>query len=108
MRPLENFPFAVSIADAAKITGLSESTIRKSFMTPGRRPPGLPNPPPHIRPTPGRILVLTAPLPAWVAGLGQGSATPVSRRRGARTKVERLRGAIDAQRVVTDSVGGDA
>lgn len=86
-----DLPYAVSISEASALCGVSLSTMRKSFMDPAKRPKGVPNPPPHVRPTPRRVLVLVDGLPGWVAGLGSIAASPQpARKRGAPTKAERI------------------
>jgi hypothetical protein len=79
----------IRIREAAEITGLPTSLLRKSFMREERRPKNVP-PPPHKRI--GRaIYILADDLAAWVEGLGRPSATaPHERRqRGRPTVTER-------------------
>jgi hypothetical protein len=75
--------FLIRMADAAQITGLPISLIRKSFMSEVRRPPNVPGPPPHKRI--GRaIYILADRLEDWVAGLEE----PKRRRRSIRKEPE--------------------
>jgi hypothetical protein len=60
----------IRIPEAAEITGLPPSLLRKSFMCEERRPKNIPNPPPHKRI--GRaVYILANQLPAWVESLGR-------------------------------------
>src|SRR5262249_51789025 len=42
-------PHLVRVPEAARITGLPRSILRKSFMREEKRPPNIPPPPPHRR-----------------------------------------------------------
>src|SRR4051812_17920997 len=60
--------YLIRLAEAASITGLPLSLLRKSFMREEKRPRNVPPPPPHRRI--GRaIYVLADRLPEWVEGL---------------------------------------
>src|SRR5258708_13012380 len=68
-------PHLIRVLEAARVTGLPPSLIRKSFMREDRRPNNVPPPPPHRRI--GRaIYILAAELPAWVRSLGSPPSTP--------------------------------
>jgi hypothetical protein len=80
----------VRIPEAAQITGLPASLIRKSFMREEKRPRNVPAPPPHRRI--GRaVYILADELAAWVESLGKlrEAETPEGRRRGRPTVAER-------------------
>lgn len=63
-------PKLVRVPEAAEITGLPLSLLRKSFMREDKRPENVPPPPPHKRI--GRaIYILTAELHGWVESLGR-------------------------------------
>ena len=77
----------IRIPEAAEITGLPASLLRKSFMREEKRPKNVPPPPPHKRI--GRaVYILADALPAWVQNLG----VPASEhhRRGRPTVAERI------------------
>ena len=81
----------VRVPDAARITGLPESLIRKSFMREEKRPRNVPAPPPHRRI--GRaVYILADELPAWVQGLGAPVMTgaKAQQRRGRPTVAQRI------------------
>lgn len=82
----------IRVPEAARITGLPKSLLRKSFMTESKRPPNIPPPPPHKRI--GRaVYILADQLPAWIEGLGRPAEnkTPEGRRRHGRpTVAERM------------------
>lgn len=60
--------YLVDVAEAARITGLPKSLIRKSFMAEDKRPKYAPDPPPHKRI--GRsVYILADQLFAWVKNL---------------------------------------
>lgn len=85
-------PLTVRIPEAATLTGIPKHIIQKSFMSPEKRPRGIPAPPPHIRIN-RAIHILVAQLPGWVASLGNAPAAitpsaPTPRRRGRPTKAE--------------------
>ncbi len=78
----------VSVVDAARITGLPVSLIRKSFIREEKRPKNVPAPPPHKRL--GRsVYILAEELPAWVKSLGTVS-DGTRRKRGRPTVTERI------------------
>jgi predicted DNA-binding transcriptional regulator AlpA len=59
----------IRLPEAAAITGLPLSLLRKSFMSEEKRPNNVPLPPPHKRI--GRaIYILAERLPDWIEGLG--------------------------------------
>jgi hypothetical protein len=63
-------PHLVRVDEAAELTGLSASLLRKTFMREEKRPKNIPSPPPHKRI--GRAVYIVAEeLPAWVGGLGK-------------------------------------
>lgn len=60
--------YLVDVDEAAKITGLPKSLLRKTFMREGKRPKNVPKPPPHKRI--GRsIYIVTDQLSKWVDSL---------------------------------------
>ena len=74
----------VTVPEAAELTGLPLSTLRKAFMK--VRPPNVPAPPPHKRI--GRsVYVMADKLEAWIASLP--SPEPI-RKRGRPTKAEQI------------------
>ncbi len=85
-------PHLIRVLEAARITGLPPSLIRKSFMREDKRPNNVPPPPPHRRI--GRaIYILADELPAWVRSLGRPPSTPAPetrRKRGRPTVSERI------------------
>lgn len=65
----QSTPIYVRIPDAAAITGLPESIIRKSLIRADKRPKNVPPPPPHKKL--GRsVLIIAAELQAWAASVG--------------------------------------
>ena len=82
----------VRIPEAAQITGLPSSILRKSFMREERRPPNIPPPPPHKRI--GRaIYIFARELPTWLDNLGRpnvGRGQTHYTRRGRPTVAERI------------------
>ena len=80
----------VKVPEAARITGLPASLIRKSFICEEKRPKNIPSPPPHKRI--GRsIFIIADQLSAWVKTLGEENAPEGHRRRRGRpTVVERI------------------
>jgi hypothetical protein len=59
--------YLVRLKEAAAITGLPVSLLRKSFMSEDKRPNNVPLPPPHKRI--GRaIYILADRLPDWIEG----------------------------------------
>jgi hypothetical protein len=94
-RPLERFEHAMSsylvrVNEAAAITGLPASLIRKSFMTEDKRQANIPPPPPHKKI--GRaVYILRDKLEAWVESIDRpNTIAPGRRRRGRPTVVERI------------------
>lgn len=82
-------PHLVRIAEAARITGLPPSLLRKPFMSDEKRPKNIPLPPPHRRV--GRaVYILANELPAWIESLGNQGTLPEKRRRGRPTVGERI------------------
>jgi hypothetical protein len=68
--------YFVRVDEAAEITGLAASLIRKSFIAEAKRPRNVPPPPPHIRI--GRaVYIICDQLPAWLASLGEGTCRSV-------------------------------
>ena len=63
-------PYLVRIAEAASITGLPASLIRKSFMCATKKPANVPEPPPHKR-IGKAIYIIADRLEDWVSSLGQ-------------------------------------
>lgn len=82
----------IRIYDAARITGLPQSLIRKSFMREEKRPRNIPTPPPHKRI--GRaIYIIANELPNWVQNLNTPAEIPGPariHRRGRPTVEERI------------------
>src|ERR1700722_9209140 len=82
----------IRVPEAARITGLPPSLIRKSFMREDKRPRNVPPPPPHRRI--GRaVYILADELLAWVQSLGLARETAAqegNRRRGRPTVAERM------------------
>lgn len=79
--------FFVRVEEAAKITGLPASLIRKTFIAEIKRPKNLPSPPPHKRI--GRaVYIIRNRLTAWVDALGDETGTSeAARPRGGRPTV---------------------
>jgi hypothetical protein len=91
MNDREPSSYLVRVNEAAAITGLPASLIRKSFMAEDKRPNGVPPPPPHKRI--GRaIYILREKLLDWVESIGRtNTIMPTGRqRRGRPTVVERI------------------
>jgi hypothetical protein len=82
--------YLVRVNEAAAITGLPASLIRKSFMTEDKRQANIPPPPPHKKI--GRaVYILRDKLEAWVESIDRPNAiAPGRRRRGRPTVVERI------------------
>jgi len=82
--------YLVRVNEAAAITGLPASLIRKSFMTEAKRQTNIPPPPPHKKI--GRaVYILRDKLAAWVESIDRPNAiAPERRRRGRPTVVERI------------------
>jgi hypothetical protein len=84
--PMRVSAHLVRVPEAARITGLPPSLLRKSFMSEDKRPKNVPPPPPHKRI--GRAVYIVAnELPAWIESLGEPS---VRRRRGRPTVADRI------------------
>lgn len=83
----------IRVPEAARVTGLPISILRKSFMRDEKRPRNIPKPPPHKRI--GRaVYILARELPAWVETLGKAPvrlATEDKKRRGRPTATERIK-----------------
>ena len=85
--PLRARAHLVRIPEAAEITGLPASLLRKSFIREEKRPKNVPPPPPHKRI--GRaVYILADALPAWVESLGDRQSE--HHRRGRPTVAERM------------------
>ncbi len=85
----ESLPIFVTQRQAARLVGISYSTMKKCFMDPMKRPANLPGPPEHRRR--GRsVHIFSALLAEWAAGFGLQSA-PARKRTGRRTKLEAVR-----------------
>jgi len=86
------FPHLVRIPEAARITGLPLSILRKSFMREERRPRNVPPPPPHKRI--GRsIYIFADALATWVQSLGVSPPSALgnfARKRGRPTVAARI------------------
>src|ERR1700736_5822257 len=68
--PMRVSAHLVRVPEAARITGLPPSLLRKSFMSEDERPKNVPPPPPHKRI--GRAVYIVAnELPAWIESLGK-------------------------------------
>ena len=80
----------IRVPEAARLTGLPQSLMRKSFMREEKRPRNVPAPPPHIHI--GRAVYIFADkLPGWVASLGIAMVTTApAKRRGRPTVAERI------------------
>jgi hypothetical protein len=87
----------IRITEAARITGLPPSTLRKSFMREEKRPRNIPAPPPHKRI--GRaVYIIARELPAWIENLGgasTGTDAEGRRGRGRPSVAERIRRRAD-------------
>lgn len=83
----------IRVPEAARLTGLPISILRKSFMRDEKRPRNIPKPPPHKRI--GRaVYILARELPAWVEALGKAPvrlATEDKKRRGRPSVAERMK-----------------
>ena len=65
----EPTPIFVTQRQAARLVGISYSTMKKCFMAAEKRPANLPGPPRHRRR--GRsVYIFTATLAEWAAGFG--------------------------------------
>lgn len=87
----KRFPYFVRVEEAASITGLPASFIRKTFIIEIKRPKNVPPPPPHKRI--GRaVYIIRDRLHAWVEALGEEpGASEVSRPgRGRPTVADRI------------------
>jgi hypothetical protein len=79
----------VRVPEAARITGLPRSLIRKSFICDAKRPKNIPSPPPHKRI--GRsVYIVVDLLSAWVRNLGSPAANVEKHRRGRPTVARRI------------------
>ena len=66
-----SYPLLVRVEEAAVITGLPASLIRKSFIDERKRPANIPAPPPHKRI--GRsVYIIRDRLADWIRTLDQG------------------------------------
>jgi hypothetical protein len=85
-----SFSHVVRVPEAARITGLPASLIRKSFMCEEKRQKNIPSPPPHVRI--GRsIFILADQLSHWLLCIGsQGAAGNSLRKRGRPRLSERM------------------
>jgi hypothetical protein len=84
--------YFVRIEEAAAISGLPVSLIRKSFITEDKRPKNVPQPPPHKRI--GRaIYIVRDELGEWAKNIGNQSDTikPDPPRRGRPTLALRIK-----------------
>jgi hypothetical protein len=83
----KSLPYFVRVEEAASITGLPASLIRKTFIAEIKRPKNVPPPPPHKRI--GRaVYIIRDQLPAWVDALGDDTGTSeAARPRGGRPTV---------------------
>ena len=82
----------IRVPEAARITGLPTSLLRKSFMCEEKRPRNVPPPPPHKRI--GRaVYILAGELPRWIESLGNPltmSGGEPRKRRGRPTVAKRI------------------
>lgn len=82
----------VRVPEAARITGLPKSLIKKSFICEKKRPKNVPSPPPHKRI--GRsVYILADKLSEWVKNLEEQTFTAqreAKRRKGRPTVAERI------------------
>ncbi|MCI0364513.1 MAG: hypothetical protein L0219_11550 [Phycisphaerales bacterium] len=82
----------IRVPEAARLTGLPQSLLRKCFMTEEKRPKNVPHPPPHKRI--GRAIYIVADrLPAWIESLNNSifrNGYDGSGRRGRPTVTERI------------------
>jgi hypothetical protein len=89
---VEKFPLFVGVPEAARITGLPESLLRKSCMREDKRPKNVPPPPPLKRF--GRAVYFYRDrLPAWANSLddSRGAGDRAGKRtRGRPTVTERI------------------
>ncbi len=85
-------PQLVRVAEAARITGLPKSMLRKTFIREDKRPKNVPPPPPHKRI--GRsVYILADRLSEWVRSLessAQGLRPLPHARKGRPTVAERI------------------
>jgi hypothetical protein len=89
--PDECHPLLVRVEEAAAITGLPASLIRKSFIDERKRPANIPSPPPHKRI--GRsVYIIRGQLADWVSSIGQepGEMNDDRPRRGRPTVAQRM------------------
>lgn len=82
--------YLIRMPEAARITGLPVSLIRKSFICEEKRPTNVPPPPPHKRI--GRaVYILADKLSDWVDALGKSPPRPEGKRlQGRPTVGERI------------------
>jgi hypothetical protein len=83
----------VRVPEAARITGLPQSLLRKSFIAEEKRPKNVP-PPPHKR-IGHAVYIFTDRLAEWVETLGQfpsGAPLGTASRRGRPTVADRIAG----------------
>lgn len=81
----------IRVPEAARLTGLPQSLLRKSFMREDRRPKNVPPPPPHLRI--GRaVYIYAGRIPGWLSDIGIAlpANAPAKRRRGRPTVAERI------------------
>jgi hypothetical protein len=82
----------IRVAEAARVTGLPLSLLRKTFIAEHKRPKNVPPPPPHRRI--GRAVYIIADrLAAWVENLNNplpGEGSNGRKRRGRPTVTERI------------------
>lgn len=88
----------IRVPEAARITGLPSSLLRKSFICESKRPRNVPPPPPHKRI--GRsVYIIASELHAWIHSLGgspstaESHAKPHHRRPTVSERVARVRSA---------------
>ena len=78
--------YLLRVPEAARLTGLPPSLLRKCFMAEHKRPRNVPAPPPHVRV--GRaVYVIASKLAAWAESL---SANQGQRKRGRPTVAQRI------------------
>jgi len=87
-RPVSSY--LVRVNEAASITGLPASLIRKSFMNEAKREANVPPPPPHKRI--GRaVYIVRDKLAAWVESIDNPAVSgSIQRRPGRPTVAERI------------------
>ena len=89
--PEARHPLLVRVEEAAVITGLPASLIRKSFIDERKRPANIPAPPPHKRI--GRsVYIIRDELAGWITSLGLEPSEISERRprRGRPTVAQRI------------------